>query len=116
NIAMNNALRVRGVERVGNFDGKREQESNIERLCGDAVLQCVPVQKLHRDEGLGIVLAYLVNRADIWMIERRSGARLTPETLQSLGVAGYVLGQELQGHSAAELGVFGFVHHSHAAA
>ncbi len=116
NVAMNYAFGVRGVERIGNFDGQREQESNIERLRGDAVLERCPVQKLHRDERLRIVLANLVNRADVGMIQCRSGTRLTAEAFQSLGVAGDVLGQELQRHRAAEFGVLGLVHHSHAAA
>jgi hypothetical protein len=50
------------------------------------------------------------------MIERRSGAGLTAKTFQSLGVSGHVLGQEFQRNGAAELGVFGFIHHAHAAA
>ena len=40
------------------------------------MLQRQPVQKLHRDEGLAVLLVNLVDGADIRMVERRSGLRL----------------------------------------
>lgn len=50
------------------------------------------------------------------MIERRRGTSFTAKALQGLRVTRDVLGQELQGHRATELGVFGLIHHSHATA
>ncbi len=40
----------------------------------DAVLQRLPLEKLYDDERLAVVLANVVDRADVGMVERRSGA------------------------------------------
>jgi hypothetical protein len=48
------------------------------------MLQSRTIQKLHRDEGLIRLLADLVNRADIRVIEGGRCARLTPEPPQRL--------------------------------
>ena len=48
------------------------------------------------------------------MIQRGSSPRLALETLQQLAVLGHILRKKLQGHAAAELGVLGLVHNTHA--
>ena len=85
-------------------------------LPGDAVLERLAIQKLHGDERLAVVLADLVDRADVRMVQRRRGTRFAPEAFQRLRVAGHFLGQELQGHEAAKVGVLGLVDHTHPAA
>jgi len=47
------------------------------------------------------------------MIERGGSVSLALEALQSLVVLGEMLGQELQGNKARELGVLGLVNHAH---
>jgi len=46
----------------------------------------------------------------------RGGSRSALESLQRLRIAGQFPGKELQRDMAAQLEVFGFVHHTHAAA
>src|SRR5947199_9105708 len=48
-----------------------------------------------------VILADLVNRQDIWMIERDYGARFLLKALQALGVAGKARGQESERGLAA---------------
>ncbi len=91
-------------------------EADVERSLGNAVLQRCPVQKLHGNEGLGIVLADFVNGADVGVVQGGSRARLTTETLQGLCILGNTFRQELHGDKAAQFRIFGLVHHSHAAA
>src|SRR5262249_41356029 len=81
-----------------------------------ALLQRLPLEILHGDEGLAFVLTDLVNRADVGMIECRGGTRFTSKAFQRLGVHGKTFGQELQCHEAAEFTVLGFVDHTHPAA
>ena len=50
------------------------------------------------------------------MIQRRRGARLAPKAFERLRIAGHVVGQELQSHEAAKLGVLGLVDDAHTAA
>jgi hypothetical protein len=47
------------------------------------------------------VLSNLVNRADVRMVESRSGAGFALETLQGLTVGSQLLGQELDGDVAS---------------
>ena len=49
------------------------------------------------------------------MVQRRGGARLAPEALERVRIVGH-FGKELERDEAAELGVFGLVDHTHAAA
>jgi hypothetical protein len=62
------------------------------------------------------VLVNIVDGADVRMVQRGSGARLALEALHRLPVLRVFLRQEFQRHVAAELGVLGFVHHTHATA
>ena len=114
-VAMDDAFAVRGIERVGDFDGQAEQDVHFERTAGDAMLQGQAVQILHGDEGLAIFLADVVNGADVGMVQRGSGLGLAAETLQSLAVLGDVFREEFQGDEAIEAGVFGLVNDTHAA-
>jgi len=60
------------------------------------MLQSLAVQELHGDERLAALLADVVNRADVGMVESRRGLRFTLKTGNSLGVFGYFIGQEFQ--------------------
>ena len=72
-VAVNDAFGVRGVERVGDFDGESEQVLDIHGPAGDAVLQRHAIEKFHGDEGLAVLLADVVNGADVGMIQRGGG-------------------------------------------
>ncbi len=80
------------------------------------MLEGLAFEQLHGDEGLVSVLANLVDGADVGVVEGGGGAGFAQETFERLTVAGEVLGQELESDEAAELGVFGLVDHTHAAA
>src|SRR5579864_9835183 len=82
----------------------------------DAMLQGHAFEVLHHDESLPARLIDLVNSADIWVIEGRSGARFALKTLESLCVGGDVLGKELEGNEASQLDVLGLIDDTHASA
>ena len=63
-----------------------------------------------------LVLADVVDGADVGVVERGGGARLAAEARQRGGVAGHLFGQELERDLAAEPGVDGAVDDAHAAA
>ncbi len=73
------------------------------------------VKVLHHDERAPIVLPDFVNRADVRVVERGSGARLPAKTFQGLSILGYVVGQKLQRDGTAEIGIFGSIDHTHPA-
>ena len=62
------------------------------------------------------MFANFVDRADVGVIQRGSGASLTQEALVGLLILEQLVGQEFEGHAAAQRGVFGLVYHAHAPA
>ena len=54
----------------------------LQRPARDAVLQRHAVQKLHGDERLAVLLADVVDRADVGMVQRGGGLRLALEAAQ----------------------------------
>lgn len=113
---MHDAPGVGGIERIGNLDAKLKQLIQLERPSLDATLQRLAFQQLHGDEVLALELVDFVNRADIGVVQGRGGACLALEALNRSRVPGVLVGQELEGNAATQLGVFGAVHHSHTAA
>ncbi len=115
-VAMHDALGVRRIERIGDFDRQRQQRLVVERTPGDAVLEGRALKKLHRDEGLSLVPPDFVDGADIGMVQRRSRPCLAAKAFQRLRVACQIVRKEFQGNKAAEFGVLSFVDDAHPAA
>ena len=116
NIAMDDLLRVRGIERVGNLDAQRQRGFNLQRPRSDAVPQRHPVEKLHGDERLAVLLADVINCADVGVIQCGRSLGFALEAGEGLRVAGNVLGQELEGDKTMKPCVLGLVDNSHATA
>jgi hypothetical protein len=114
-VAMHDAFAVGGIERVGDFDGERKQHLGFERPAGDLMFEGDAIEKFHGDERLAILLADVIDRADIGMVEGGSGLRLALKAAEGLGIFGDFVGQKLERHKAMQAGVFGFVNHTHTA-
>src|SRR5215470_2128371 len=114
-VAVNNALRMGGVESVGNLNGEREDQISVHRAIADPMLQRDPIQKLHDDERLTMLLVNLENHTDVRMIQSRRSLGLSLKTCQCLRVCSYVIGQELEGDESTELDILRLVHHAHPA-
>ena len=71
---------VRGLERARDPNADIENLIKRERLPMNPLLQSLALQILHHDERPAVVIAYIVNRADLWMIERRSRPRFNAES------------------------------------
>ena len=56
-----------------------------------------------------------VNGADIGVIQRGGGAGFALEAFEGWRIGGHAFGQKFESYAAAEIGVFGFVDHAHAA-
>ena len=113
---MDNPFGVRRVQGVGNLDGRIEQIFEFQWAGLKALFERQTLQEFHGDEGLALVLANLVNRADSGMIQRRCGTRFAAETLQRRGGLRQVRRQELEGHLPAEKDVFSLVDNTHTSA
>src|SRR5208337_1258240 len=114
-VAVNDPLGVGGVERVRDLDTERQQGFNFQRTTCDTLLQRLPVQKLHGDEGLPLSLPDLMNRADIGMVQCGRGLRFSLEASQCLRVSGDLVRQKLQGNKTMEGYVLSLIDHAHPA-
>src|SRR5437667_3309504 len=90
-------------------DELARQFFDVERFARDALLQRLALQQFHHDVGLAILLANLMNCADVGMVQRRRGPRLTLESFQCLPVFSQFFGEKLERDEAAQSGVFGLV-------
>jgi hypothetical protein len=68
------------------------------------------------DEALAILFRYLMNGANVGMVQRGSCLGFTSKTAQDLRMFGHFGGQDLQRHKAIEFSVLGFVNNAHPAA
>ena len=113
-IAMNNAPRVRGGERVGHGNGHPERVGKPQALPRNQRIEAFAPHVLHHDE---IVIGRrldLVNRDDVRMIERGCRLRLLDEA-PAAALVGQAIGrQHLDGHFAAEPRVAGAIDFAHA--
>ena len=115
-VAVDDPLRVRRLERVRDLDAELEQLADLERPPADPLGQRLALEQLHRDEVAALVLVDRVHRADAGVVERRGGLRLPLEALERGGVLRQLCRQELERDVPAELRVFRLVHDTHAAA
>ena len=80
------------------------------------MLQRRAIEILHHDERMPVLLADLMNRANVRMVQSGSGARLAAKALKGLRVTDNVIREELQRHEAAKLSILGLVNNAHASA
>jgi hypothetical protein len=92
---MNDALRMCGIQRVRHVNSDVEQAIDVQWAAGDEMLQSRAFEKLHRDESPPILLADVVNGADVRMVKRRSRLCLSLKAGQRLRILGHLVGQEL---------------------
>ena len=115
-VPVNDALGVRRVKRIRRLHAQRQQGIQLHGPVLDHMLESFAVQEFHGDERKAVLLANVVDRADVGVVECGRGLGFALETAERLRVAGHFIGKELQGHEATQPCVLGFVDHTHAAA
>src|SRR5580658_7292933 len=113
---MNDALLVRRIQRLGDLYCQVQQLVASKRTRFDGMLQRLSVQKLHRDEGSPGLLADVVNRANVAMVQRAGGPSLTLESDNRSYIRGEILRQELQRYQPSEPGIARLIDDAHAPA
>ena len=112
---MNDAVRVRRVQRVGNLNCQRQQRPHLQRTPRNPMLQPQPIEKLHRNESFAVCFANVVNRANVGMIQRRRRLRLHLKTRQGMRVPRNLRRQKLERDKPVQPRVLRLVHDSHPA-
>ena len=79
------------------------------------MLEGCALQILHGDESFAVLLANVVDGADVGMVQGGSGLRLALKTAEGLRIFGNVFGKKLQSDEAMQPRVFGFVDNAHSA-
>src|SRR5579864_1165934 len=69
-VPMDDTLRVRGVESVGDLDAQIEHCLDLQRLARDHVPESMPLQQFHGDESSPTVFVNFVDRAYVRVIQR----------------------------------------------
>src|SRR5215472_7114439 len=115
-IPVHDPLRMRRVQRIRDFNAPLHQLVQRHRPLRDALPQRLPFQAFHRDERASALLANVVDRANVRMIQPRRRLRFPLEAFQRLCVIGQLFRQKLQCHRTFQPRIFGPIHHSHSAA
>src|SRR5271155_3664036 len=104
---------VRSVERVGDFDSEAQHLVNRHGSVLDVMLQRLAFKKFHGDEVVAILLANVVDSADVRVIERGRGLGLPLEPLEGSGLICPLPRKEFQGDDAVQPRVLCLVHDTH---
>ena len=100
---------------VGDLGREREEAADRKRPFHDELAQRPARDELHRDVRRGLGMADLIDRDDVWMVQRRGGPRFLLEAIEPAGVRRYFGGQHLEREFAAELRVARPIDLAHAA-
>ncbi len=112
---MEHPLAMRLVKRVGDFDCIAQDLIYRQKAFLQAGGQGFPFQVLHHQEIDAVLLADIVQGANMRIVQAGDGACLALETLAGFSVRRQVGRQDLDGNSAIKPGIFGAIHLAHAA-
>ena len=110
---MNDPFAVGGIQGVSDLDSERQSQLGFYRSPADTMFQRQPVQKLHSDESIAMLVVNFIDGADVRMVQRGSSLGLALKTRKSLRVFGNVVGQELKCNKPPELQVLALINHTH---
>jgi hypothetical protein len=75
---------MRGLQAVRNLNSHVQQFFSVQWRFLYALFEYLPLQVLHYDERLSLVLVNVVDHRNVWMIQRRSSAGFPPKSLQGV--------------------------------
>ena len=114
-IAVDDALVVRGGQCVGDRERDRHQAFTGQTAVGNQSIERLTLDQLHREEVDAVRFLDRIDRDDVRMVEGGDGAGLALEAGEPVGIAGEIRGQHLERDLATELRVAGAIHFAHTA-
>jgi hypothetical protein len=114
-VAMEQTLRVGSVQRVRERDGFVQDGIDVERAAPKTLLERLALEQLHDEVRPAVLLADVIQGADIRVVQRRNGARFPLEPRDAVPIALRRGRQHLDGDAAAETSVRGAINLAHAA-
>jgi hypothetical protein len=108
-ISVDDAGPVRRDQSIRDLNSIFQRLVELQRSFLQQLGQRLTLDVLHHDEVDTVLLADVVQGADVRMIQLRYGFGFALEAGLALGAFGEVLGEDLDGYGAVEAGVVGFV-------
>ena len=102
-------------ERIGHLCDDAGDLDHRHLTAREASLERFSVVVRHRDERLTGVVADLVDRRDVWMIERAGGTRLPEQPGRAFPASGRFRLEKLECHAPVEVRVLSQIHRAHPA-
>ena len=99
-VAMDDALFVRGGQAAGDLLGVVDGFAGSERAVAQAVAEGLALEQFGDDVGRAVFLADIEDGENVGMVQRRGRAGFLREALQALGIGGERCGQNLDGDVA----------------
>src|SRR6266852_8751468 len=113
---MDDTLCVRGIKRVGDLNSQFQHLVQRKRSSCNTVLEGLTIHKFHGYELLAVVLADVVNRADIRVIQRRGRLRLAAKAFERGRVLSRSRREKLESDQTLQARVFSLIDDAHPAA
>ena len=115
-VAMDDAVRVRDGKGRCDLDGIIQSRGNRQGPLGEQPVERRAVHQLHRDERRSGILADLVDRDDVGMVQCGRRLRLANEAAMTLGVHSRFMREHFDRHRTPELRIDCAIDHTHPAA
>ena len=115
-VAMDDALFVRGIESVGDLDADFRGFGNGYGTGSQKLVQGLTFKEFHVNVGAAILFFDGVDGADSRMVHGGGRTGFAKESLGGSGIEEVGFQEKFESHATAELGVFRFVDETHAAA
>ena len=112
-IAVHDALLVRGVQGIGNLVRQQQGVAERDASRGNAVGERRPVDELHHQRLAAIGALEAVDHRDVGMAERGEGPGFPLEARETIGVLRDRLGQDLDCDLPPEVRIGGPIHFAH---
>src|SRR5688572_30252885 len=105
---MDDAGRVRGLERIGDLHADINGGARTKRARIEPFPERRALQELHGDERSSVLLANVVHGADVRMVERRCAAGFTLKAAQRVGIASQFRRDEFEGDRSMQPSILSF--------
>src|SRR5215470_5204643 len=110
---MSDAQRMSFVECVRDLNGVSKGFIERQRSFGETFGECFPFEKFHNEEVDSVVMAQIVEDADVWVIEARYRLCFALKSLLELRLFRKMRGQNLYCNRAPETRILRLIHLSH---
>ncbi len=112
---MDDSLLMRCLQRVSNLARQFQRLLAGECILFQPLIQRLPPQEFHHDEGLVAVLPNIVEGADVGVIEGRRSPGLSTKALNGMGIIEVIERKELNSYWAAQSSVSSPIDDTHPA-